>query len=356
MNQRSVAAIISLTLLFPGIGHALPEGNYQHQEKGDVLYRTLAGWPANTFDFHNGVYYRYVDSGNGPSNPSDSTFHNVFEMGGATANGNVVASTTSIREIAVQTFKSPSQGPIQYWGAYTLSYTSVQRGLAANPGSTRSAIIATAKSLKNRATPIPYVLSVGQTIFPNIYFNYIGTGTATGTFLDVDEIQSMRSDAFTEYCYAANGLQIVPYASVFQLSGAQYLQRLAAYGGLSPRRQFERLRASSTETPSIMVYTGTTTVADGGATYLTSLSVRVDDGLSGPERLEFYRDGSTIAVVNLNDTQRETTSYTYTSGDIAELGNLQNAEYRVRAIDQAGNETSSSFTIGCRPFLDEGRA
>jgi len=362
------SAVAILLAFFSGTSHALPEGDYRHQEKADVLYRTLAGWPQNTFDFHNGVYYRYVDSGGSPSDPSNSALHNAFEMTGITGTqgafpNTIVMSTAGISEITVQTFKNPSGGSAQYWGAYTLSYTSIPRGLAASAGSTRSAMIVTAKNLKNRTpTPINYALSPGQKIFPNIYYNYIGTGTATGSLLEIDEIEYMRSDAFTEYCYAATALQIVPYASVYELSGAKYLQRLAAYGGLSPRRQFERLRASSIEAPSITVYNGTTTVADGGATFLTSLNVRVDDGLSGPERLEFYRDGSTVAVVNLNDTQRETTSYTYTSGDIGELGSLQNAQYRVRAsIRRAtrllrvstGERRISSSELRSDPFPDE---
>lgn len=161
-----VFSLLSLILVCPNSAHA--QGNMEHQEKGDALFRSL-GIPV---DVHDGVYWDYV--GNDPDDLNNSE---LIEMLGGDVNRIISNTTLLFRQTTV------------YRGAFTHPrYLSRER---------RKAITDTMRAMQLRSPAITYVS----------YYQYEYLDWADDNedgHLQIDEIIDMRSDAVVEFAYAKN--------------------------------------------------------------------------------------------------------------------------------------------------------
>ncbi len=256
----------------------------------------------------------------------------------------IVTATQGISDIALSTFQSDS--PV-YYGSYTHLLGPISRGNNGQWG-TRSGIVQTAQSLLLRSAFISYAVVSGECA-GLVERRYMSAG-GSGASIAVNDVTAMRSDAFAEFTYAANGWPNLTRSgtliSITDRASMNYVDGNAAH--YTPRFLRGRLVESVIDTPSVLLFAGPSgdTPITNGATSSTTIRVKVEDKYSGPLRLELQ--GSSFEAVNLNFSAGQigdTTSYMYTSADLSGLGGLQNGEYSVTAVDQAGNTNSAGFII-----------
>ncbi len=87
-------------------------------------------------------------------------------------------------------------------------------------------------------------------------------------------------------------------------------------------------------------------IATGTYTKTPSISVEVDDALSGPGGVAVYDNGVFIASTPASFPPP---SYTYTSTDLQVLGNIPEGNIQIIAYDQAGNSTATNFIVDHTP-------
>jgi len=153
-------------------------GNTSNQEYGDVVYNDLTilwAWNYN----HTGIYAGI--------NSSDSK--RVIEAVNATSN--------AVRDNSFYDFTNDPGG---YYGAYTLSSSSTSSVPMSLTFTQRKAIIQTGRDLVADST-IGYPSSFG---LPYDALDYAGT-SFDGSVSDIDYI---RCDGVTEYCYEKNGHEV----------------------------------------------------------------------------------------------------------------------------------------------------
>ena len=99
--------------------------------------------------------------------------------------------------------------------------------------------------------------------------------------------------------------------------------------------------------PGLTVYdSNNIQIATGTYTKTPSVSVEVDDSLSGPGGVAVYDNGAFISSTSASFAPP---SYTYTSSDLPILGNLPEGNVQIIAYDQAGNSTATNFIVDHTP-------
>ena len=227
-------------------GEDIPEGNIYAQEKGDIVWRRLVSASTSSIiligvDNHSAIYD--IFDGHNDS-PVPRKTHSVLEMQGHDWLG---------REIDLQTFIDGGGGERYYHGAYRRVGTTLDF-------EKRRDIVETARLLKDRDDPerIQYVVPDGSwASILVLKYRYIFTEPDNGDgTLEIDEIDKMRSDAFTEYAYAAN------LKPILDISGSLYtnpdaFQAEAADANLLPSRERRAMMGSTTEGPLFEVRAAT---------------------------------------------------------------------------------------------------
>jgi hypothetical protein len=301
-------------------------GNRNAQEKGDLLGRDLAISPFSFFG-HTSIFTEYASG-----DPTDRTSSDETEMLGPPTN----AITTQ----NVQTFiqSSPFRGAFRYLPE-ELTWQD------------RRDIVDTITQMKNRPTPIEYVLPP----YYNKYLTYTNRDSDPSK-LTLNDIDRMRSDAVVEFAYASNGFPLVRpnlYSTIinspdlFEAIASSNALTYPTANGLIPMDQMFSMLPAFVDLPQMTIYDANNTpIAPSGASSMTAVSVYVSDQLSGPGGLELLQNGSVIAA---NYFDWAATSHTYTSSDISVLGSLSDGKYTLRAIDQASNWTTVGFAIQTTP-------
>lgn len=343
MRRSSVVIASFFMAALPEVCFADPPiGNLGQEERAEVVFRTLAGpLPSD----HGGVYVVYSDTQTtSPTDPSNTDKHTIVEMVGLTGTSfdvacvplfAAVASTSGIAQKTLTSFVNAAR----YWGSYRNPAFSILRGQGEADG-TRMGILRVAAQLRERNPSVPYAVNPGECVY-RLLTNYM-SASGSGATVDIGEITRMRSDAFVEYAYAANDVQILQQ-NITNRSDMQYVDRRAAF--YNPRTQRARLQPTEIEYPVITLIDGISGAPlPNMATSTTSIKIRVQDQLSGPGRLELSKNGVLFAV---ETTAWDGTSHTYSSADtgLSTMSNLANGQYVARAIDQAGNVTSGAFTV-----------
>lgn len=358
INTRVALAAIGLLLSPP----AYAIGDPIHQEIGDVVYRSIdvAGFPISN---HGAIYAYHMYPHLSSASPDPTAFseegrHNLLEMRGVTGHvGGIVTSVSRIKPADRLSFKA---GSSSYDGAYTWAPRTPGRGAGGSP-LTRTGIVEMADRLEMRFVPILYAVEPGEPLLA-LVTSYIeasapgsdpadplepptgGILTPDSIYLHVGQIERMRSDAYIEYCYAASGFPILE-EDLSRWSNMRDLQDRAAAGDLFPLHQILRLARSDVDRPTITLLNGPESIPPSGTTNASAIDVEVFDEFSGPARLEVYRNGQfqedaldprAVGQPGIDDV-----IHTYSP---PQLNPPQEGSYRIRAIDQAGNETSVTFT------------
>lgn len=325
--------ILPLLLLSPGFGFA-QWGDKYHQEKGDVLGRDLAA-PFEWVEEHDGIFWQYTTG-----NPDDGNNSILIEMLKDPVATSPVCLSTGIGTCSVQSLINASN----FRGAFRYKPRVLTR-------EERALVVDTIEDMKNRADPIEYV--------PFPWFNqYLEWTDLNGNhFLDLDEIEKMRSDAVVEFPYAFRGFPLVRSgfgqslreAPDFFIYWASLGSVIYGTGLLTPTLQLSRMSIATVEKPVLTVYNANgTPLASGAASSMTAITALVSDELSGPGRLEIWLgEAQTGTLVAVNDVDFNATEHLYTSADtgLSTMSNLANGQYTIRAIDQAANYSSGAFTI-----------
>ncbi len=89
-------------------------------------------------------------------------------------------------------------------------------------------------------------------------------------------------------------------------------------------------------------------IATGTYTKTPSISVQVDDALSGPGGVEVDDNGVFIASTAASFPPP---SYAYTSSNLPVLGNIPEGNVQITGYDQAGNATTTNFIVDHTPPL-----
>ncbi|MDD2773252.1 MAG: FlgD immunoglobulin-like domain containing protein [Elusimicrobiales bacterium] len=330
--NRLIAAAALLLCLRPAWGQT---------EIGDLVYRNLS-LPINE---HNAVYVNYVEPSTAQAaNPADLTKHSVIQMTGVTSfdGSGVVTAVSGIEKITFQKFQTDGT----YIGAYT-STTTIPRNYSSGYQWTmsRMAILNAANRMSTRAVPIIYVIGVGDNIatLATSYMTVDGSGSA----IYESNIISMRSDAFTEFVYAETGFPIMDVnASTY--AGLAILKTRASNLQLFPSTQRARLAAATITLPSATMYDDKGAVLPDGGTSTTTLTVQITaaDSLSGPGRIEVYKDG---ALVGVNSGFSSGTTYADVSTRTFTTTLLPNGAYSIKVFDQAGNTSVKTLTVNRPP-------
>ncbi|MDP3732135.1 MAG: hypothetical protein Q8R31_03770, partial [Candidatus Omnitrophota bacterium] len=170
MSKKNIMTILALCILAVVPSSSVTAGgNLEHQEIADLVFRDL---DVPVYDVHNGIYLGFLSA-----DPDLHRNHTVIEM-----------EPTGVRVITLQNFEEDED----YHGSFS-------KGSSLDK-TTRDEIIVTAGRLVYK----PYV--------GNAVWEYIKWDDTRGVIqgqLEENEIISMRSDAYTEFCYAKNGHAIV---------------------------------------------------------------------------------------------------------------------------------------------------
>jgi len=362
LPSKLKAAISLVALLLVPFGYAnAVDGNRDHQEVGDVVFRKL-GIPGFE-NVHSAIYKGYVRNYVEDQPLMDYDYYqDVIEMGGlggtrpclVIEGGHsewslCVKNWLPIRTMDLHAFKRANP---PYFGAFS------SHAPEDNTKEIRANVVETATRLMKRDNQVVYVVVEDQPVsrvFDN-YFEYIKVGGSNA--IGLDQVVRMRSDAFVEYCYAAAGMPIMPYLpstpyDITTVTGADALIGMSAQGNLFPSYQRDRLQSSAVTQPIIEVLNTTnhTTVLEGSRVKLGSLlDISVKDSNSGPAKLqrrfynnvverEVYRPFETGATLN-----RET-SYSFSK----DFNKLSSGLTKFRAYDFGGNYSELSFNIADDP-------
>jgi hypothetical protein len=359
--NRGVLAGALVVLAWPAFCQDV--GNLTAQERSDVVFRDLA-LPVNT---HSAIYLDYFETNTSQSaNPQDLTKHPVIQMTGViSAPAGIVTSVAGIQFISMETFKVNAGIFGDYLGAYDNinQATVIPRGTDSDSSLSRMAIQRTANQLLSARLnePILYVVAVGDNILipdsgvtPKIkqrYMTLFENANPSGS-IGIGDIETMRSDAFVEYSYASNGFPVLNI-DISNPAGLALLQQEAIDGNLTPENQRAALVGAIIEPPTVTVLDNTgNAITDGAATNVQSVQVRIQDYISGPGRVEISKDGTFVGANSgiTSGAYFDGVDHTFTTTDLASLGNLTDGHYTIRGFDQAGNTASVNFTTSSADF------
>lgn len=263
MRPRA-ALVLALVLPLVASGRVSAQtGNTERQEKGDIEWRVLQ----ILVDFHSALYETYTIG-----DPRNKANHLLNEMEGP---------AERIRTITLANFEDTLGA---FHGAHTAKDPSTG-GPRIMLRPLRQDFVAMGRTLAN-VGGIDYVPSA---LSDYIVFDTLGDNNR----LDPTEIVAMRSDAFTEYIYTANGVPIVTLDGQTIITNPARFEEEASLTiqKLLPSWQKGRMVSSVIEPPSVEVMANDgTLIPDGGVSPTTNISVRVVDLLSGPGRLEVWED------------------------------------------------------------------
>ncbi|MFA5161414.1 MAG: hypothetical protein WC421_04125 [Elusimicrobiales bacterium] len=178
----------------------------------------------------------------------------------------------------------------------------------------------------------------------------------------MDQIRGMRCDAMVEYAYTANNLPIVHFDDNTIITNPElfidYASRIPSY--LLPSHQQARLIPALEDYPVITVKDSDgRIILDGDTVTTQGISVNVEDDTSGPGRLELWRDGvNTGQLVASNNgfdkgDYYEGTDRTFTNVDngLRVFGDMADGQYAIRAIDQAANYSTTTFSVAIPLYI-----
>lgn len=313
---------VLLPILFLGIGIVADAqwGRISGQEKGDVVGRNITiYWD---LEEHDGIFEAYTGG-----DPDDSASSNVIEMLGP-PDFEILTNTMA-------TFKAASSA---YRGAFRFPRSILSRNQ-------RKTVVQLIRDMRDRSPAIGYVSSLPP---PPYARNYLTWTERDGNpaALSLIDIDTMRSDAVVEFAYAKNGFPIVrPNLFNTIINSPGLFEAITSSGNLLPSDQLYRMTPAIAVAPTVVVYDANDNpLSSGAASSMTVINVYVYDEHSGPGGLQVFKDGSLAAAsyIPMDDLD-----YIYDASDanLSILGSLTDGQYEIRAIDQAGNYTSTGFMI-----------
>ena len=144
---------------------------------------------------------------------------------------------------------------------------------------------------------------------------------------DNNDVQSANfAEGEYEACATAVGFPNAPFANIAQTCTNLIIDRMP---------------------PGLTAYDSSgLQIATGTYTKTLSISVQVDDALSGPGGVELDDNGVFVASTSASFPPP---SYAYTSSNLPVLGNIPEGNVQITGYDQAGNATATNFIVDHTP-------